>query len=54
MDALQLDIGIVYLEGEIKSLVKVNVRTLNCVHILAGSLKLIEIEILRENFHFNN
>ena len=51
VDALKLDIGIVLLELEVHSLEEVDVRTLNGVHVVARHLKLIEIEVLGEDFH---
>ena len=50
--ALQLDVGVVFLELEVKSLSEVDVGTLNRVHVLAIHCELVELEILWENFHF--
>ena len=52
MDALQFDVGVVDLEVEVEGLREVYVGTLDCVHVFASSLKLIELEVLREHFHF--
>ena len=52
MDTLQLDVSIVLLKLEVDSLVEVDVGTLNCVHVHARHLKLVEIKILWEHLHF--
>jgi hypothetical protein len=51
MDALKSDVGVVLLELEVNCLEEVNVRALNGVHVVARHLKLIEIEVLGEDFH---
>jgi len=51
VDALEFDVGVVLLEGEVKSLAEVDVGTLDGVHILASHLKLIEIEVFGEDLH---
>ena len=51
MDALESDVGVVLLELEVNCLEEVNVRALNGVHVVARHLKLIEIEVLGEDFH---
>ena len=53
VDALQLDVGIVLLELEVKRLAEVDVGALDCVHVLASHLKLVEIEVFWENLHLN-
>ena len=51
VDALELDVGVVLLELEVDSLEEVNVWSLDCVHILFGQFKLIEVEILWKHLH---
>ena len=51
VDTLKFDIGIVFLELEINGLVEVNVRSLDCVHVLSGHFKLVEIKVLWEHLH---
>lgn len=53
VDALKLNVGIVDLEVELECLVKVNVGTFDGVHIFTGCLKLVEVEVFWEHFHFN-
>ena len=53
VDALKLDVGIVLLEREVERLAKVDVGTLDGVHILAGHFKLVEVEVFREDLHLN-
>jgi hypothetical protein len=53
VDALELDVGVVLLEREVKRLAEVDVRTLDSVHILASHLKLVEIEVFGEDLHLN-
>jgi hypothetical protein len=53
VDALELDVSVVLLEGEVKGLAEVDVGTLNGVHVLACHLKLVEVKVFREDFHFN-
>lgn len=52
VDALELHVGVVDLEGEVERLTKVDVWTLNSVCVLTRSLKLVELEVLWEHFHF--
>ena len=51
VDALDSDVGIVLLELEVDSLEEVDIGALNCVHILARHLKLIEVEVFGEHLH---
>ena len=51
VNALQLKIGIVFLELEHDSLSKVNVWSFDCMHVFSRHLKLIEIEVFREHLH---
>ena len=51
VDALEANVGVVLLEGEGERLAEVDVGTLDCVHVLAVHLKLIEIEVLGEDLH---
>ena len=51
VDTLQLEIGVILLEFEIKSFVEVNVRPLDRVHVIVGRHKLICVEVLGEDFH---
>jgi len=53
VDALELDISVVLLEAEVEGLAEVDVGALNGVHVLACHLKLVEVEVFREDFHFN-
>ena len=51
VNALQLKIGVVFLELEHDSLSKVNVWSLDGMHVFSRHLKLIEIEVFREHLH---
>ena len=51
VDALELDVGVVFLELEVDGLVEVDVGSLDGVHVFAGHLELVEVEVLREHFH---
>ena len=53
MHALQLDVCVVCLEGEVKRLAEVNVRTLDGVHVLTSHLKLVEVKVFGEDLHLN-
>lgn len=53
VDALELDVGVVLLELEVKRLAEVDVRALDRVHVLASHLKLVEIEVFWEDLHLN-
>ncbi len=49
---LELNIGVILLELEIDGLSKVNVWSLDSVHVFSSHLKLIEVKVLGEHFHF--
>jgi hypothetical protein len=51
--ALQLYVCVVCLEGEVKRLAEVNVRTLDSVHVLTSHLKLVEVKVFGEDLHLN-
>lgn len=51
MYTLNLNISVVFLELKVNGLVEINVRSLDCVHVLARHLELIKVEVLREDFH---
>ena len=51
VDTLKSDVGVVLLELEVNGLEEVNVGTLDCVHILARHLKLVEVEVFGEHLH---
>ena len=51
VNALQLHIGMVLLEREVQRLAEVDVGALDGVHVLAGHLELVEVEIFREDLH---
>jgi hypothetical protein len=53
VDALKLNVGIVDLEVELKCLIEVDVGTFDGVHIFTCRLKLVEVEVFWEHFHFN-
>ena len=53
VNALQLDVRVVDLEIEVEALREVDIGTLDRVHILSCSLKLVELEVLREYLHIN-
>lgn len=50
--ALQLNVRVVLLEREIQGLAKVDVWTLDGVHVLARHVELGELKVLWEHFHF--
>jgi hypothetical protein len=52
MDALELQVGIVFLELEFKSLVEIDVGSLNGVHVFFGELELVELKVFRKDLHF--
>ena len=54
VDTLELNVGIVLLEFEAHEVTKVNVWSLNCVHILSCHFKLVEIKVLGEHLHIGN
>ena len=51
VDALQLDVRVVLLKVEVHGAAKPNVRPLDRVHVFAGHLELVKVEILREHLH---
>lgn len=53
VDALQFYVCVVLLELEIERLAEVDVGPLDCVHVFASHLKLVEIKVFRENLHLN-
>lgn len=52
VDTLQLDVAVILLELEVERLTEVDVWSLNAKHVLLRHLKLSELEVLWENFHF--
>jgi len=52
MDTLELDVCVILLELEVDRLVEVYVGTLYRVHVFAGHLELVEVEVLGEHFHY--
>ena len=52
VDTLELDVGVILLELEVERLAEVDVWSLDGKHILFRHLKLTEIEVLWEHFHF--
>ena len=54
VDTLELYVGIVLLEFEAHEVTKVDVWSLNCMHILSCHFKLVEIEVLGEHLHIGN
>ena len=52
VDALELDVRVVLLEIEVKRWSEVNVRALDCVHVIASHFELIEVEVLGEDLHY--
>jgi len=51
VDTLDSDVGVVLLELEVDGLEEVDVWALDCVHVLARHLKLVEIKVLGEHLH---
>ena len=51
VDALKLNIGVILLELEVNRLTKVDVWSLDRVHILSSHLELVEVEVFREDLH---
>ena len=51
VNALQLDVGVVLLELEVDRLTKVNIRSLDGVHIFSSHLELREVVVLGEYLH---
>ena len=53
VNALQLDVSIVFLVLEVQGLAKVDIWPLDGVHVLPGHVKLTEVEVLWEYLHFS-
>ena len=53
VNTLKLDISVVLLKAKVQSLSEVDVRTFDCVHVLASHFKLVEIEVLWEYLHYD-
>lgn len=53
MYTLQSDICVVLLEFEVQGLVEVYIRPFYCVQVLTYHRELINIEVLREYFHYS-
>ena len=51
VDALEFDVGVIFLEFEINSLAKIDVWSLDCVHVFTGHFELVEIEVLWKYLH---
>lgn len=51
VNTLELDVGVVLLELELHSLVEVDIRPLNSMHILPGHLELREVVVFWEHLH---
>ena len=51
VNALNAEVGVVLLELEVDCLEEVDVWALDCVHVLARHLKLVEIKVLGEHLH---
>ena len=51
VDALQLQVGVILVELEVQGLAKVNVGSLDRMHVLTSHLKLVEVEIFGEYLH---
>ena len=51
VNTLKFDVGVVLLELKVKSLIEVDIRTLDCVHVLPSHFKLVEIKVLWEDLH---
>ena len=51
VNALQLDVCIVFLELEIDSFAEVNIRSLDSMHILPSHFELGEVIVLWKNLH---
>ena len=50
---LELQVSVVVLEGEVQSLVEVDVGSLDSVHVLSVHYKLVLVKVLWEDFHYN-
>ena len=51
VDALQFHVCVVLLERKVERLTEVNVWPLDSVHVFAGHLELVEVEVLWEHLH---
>ena len=51
VNALQLDVGVILLELERDSLSKVNIWSLDGVHVVTGHLELSKVKVFGENLH---
>ena len=52
VNALELQVRVILVELEVQSLTKVNVWSLDCVHILSGHLELVEVEVFWKHLHY--
>ena len=52
VNALQLDIGVILLELKVDSFSKVNVWSLDGMHVFTRHFELGEVEIFREHLHY--
>ena len=52
VNGLELNVSVVFLELEVNSLTKVNVWSLNGMHVFTCHFKLVEIEVFGEHLHF--
>ena len=50
--ALELNVSIVFLEREVQCLAEIDVRALDCVHVLTCHLELVEVEVFGEDLHY--
>ena len=51
VNALDSKVSVILLELEVDGLEEVNVRALNCVHVIARHLELVEIKVLWKDLH---
>tara|TARA_B110000977_G_scaffold106374_1_gene138662 strand:- start:17 stop:259 length:243 start_codon:yes stop_codon:yes gene_type:complete len=52
MNALQLNVCIVFLEFEVNSFSEIDVWALNGMHVFSCHLELVKVEVLWEYLHF--
>ena len=52
VDALQLDVGVVLLELEVDGVAKVDVWSLDRMHVFSAHFELVKVEVFWEHFHF--
>ena len=52
VNALELQVGVVLIELEVQGLTKVDVLSLDRVHVLTSHLKLIEVEVFWKHLHY--